>query len=229
MISAGNDIVDLRSVNKKRTADPRFYSKFISPAEEKIGHQSDLKILPFENHVWLLWSVKESAYKYLKRLQPELLFAPAKIQVNEIQYSSQPAVGTDPTGDILNEQIYIGAVSCGVRTLYFHSRVNADCIATIVNGTADFMNTIHEVKKITSSDYKSQSTAVRRFLLTKIATMFEGEFTIEKSAGGYPVLWRNGMASDLIASMAHDGFYVSYSLNLDRVVEYQSESKLSPC
>jgi phosphopantetheinyl transferase (holo-ACP synthase) len=229
MISAGNDIVDLRFVNKKRTADPRFYSKFISPAEEKLGHQSNLKILPFENYVWLLWSVKESAYKYLKRLQPDLLFAPAKILVNEIQDNSQPAVETNPTGDLLNEQIYNVTVSCGAHTLYFHSRVNADWIATIVNGTADFANTIHEVKKITSSDYKSQSTAVRRFLLAKIATVFEDEFTVEKSTDGYPVLWRNGMASDLIASMAHDGFYVSYSLNLDRVVEHQSESKLSAC
>ena len=64
MISAGNDIAALAKVNKERIPQPRFYSKILSDSERALYHQPQLTILPFENYVWLLWSVKESVYKY---------------------------------------------------------------------------------------------------------------------------------------------------------------------
>ena len=68
MISTGNDIVALGLINKQRTCEPRFYSKILSASEQALYHQSEFTALPFEHYVWLLWSVKESTYKFLKRL-----------------------------------------------------------------------------------------------------------------------------------------------------------------
>ena len=72
MISAGNDIVSLTATNVTRTKSPEFYSKIISPAEKALFDTLDQEVLPFHRFVWLLWSVKESAFKYLHRLDPIL-------------------------------------------------------------------------------------------------------------------------------------------------------------
>ncbi len=80
MKSAGNDIVALNAVDHQRTVSANFYSKFIIPAEQDLYKQSPaMETVSFCSFVWLLWSVKESAYKFVKRLQPELIFSPSRL------------------------------------------------------------------------------------------------------------------------------------------------------
>ncbi len=86
MKSAGNDIVALRCIDIQRTGQFRFYSKILSTSEQTLYHQPLLADMPFENYVWLLWSVKESVYKFLKRSIPDLIFSPTKICIQEIRY-----------------------------------------------------------------------------------------------------------------------------------------------
>ena len=78
MISAGNDIVALNVIDIQRTQSPAFYAKFITPTEFELYNPNEITLI---NFVWLLWSAKESAYKYLKRINSELIFAPIKIKV----------------------------------------------------------------------------------------------------------------------------------------------------
>src|SRR6202012_724665 len=85
MISAGNDIVSLTATNVTRTKSPEFYSKIISPAEKALFETVDQSVLPFDLFVWLLWSVKESAYKYLRRLDAQVIFTPVKFEVQSIE------------------------------------------------------------------------------------------------------------------------------------------------
>src|SRR5215469_9103806 len=89
MTSAGNDIVSFSAINSARTKQQRFYSKILTTAEENIYRQPGFASIPFENFVWLLWSVKESAYKYLKRANPALIFTPVKFIVRQLDAPEQ--------------------------------------------------------------------------------------------------------------------------------------------
>ena len=85
MISAGNDVVSLAAIDVTRTNQHRFYSKILSEAEIPLYNEFDFVQIPFEIFVWLLWSVKESAYKFLQRNQPGLLFTPVKFVVTNLR------------------------------------------------------------------------------------------------------------------------------------------------
>src|SRR5476651_714407 len=88
MSSIGNDIIALKTIDVPRTQNPRFYSKILSPAEQLL-YQSCCPTLHFHHFVWLLWSIKESAYKCLQRLQPELVFSPVKIEISHLDVAKK--------------------------------------------------------------------------------------------------------------------------------------------
>ena len=54
MISAGNDIVALASINIQRTNEYRFYSKILTAYEQELYNGHQFAGLPFEHYVWLL-------------------------------------------------------------------------------------------------------------------------------------------------------------------------------
>src|SRR5450756_2548986 len=126
MKSAGNDIVALRSVDKQRTSQFRFYSKILSALEQALYHQPQFTEMPFENYVWLLWSVKESAYKYLKRTFPSLVFSPIKFVIQHIKIPAGPlmtkfeGIQWENTG--YGEEFYRGKVIYGSHIFYFRSK-----------------------------------------------------------------------------------------------------------
>ena len=70
MNSVGNDIVALAAIDVARTRQPEFYSRIITPAEQEFYSLYLKDQLSFEHFIWLAWSVKESAYKVLKRFEP---------------------------------------------------------------------------------------------------------------------------------------------------------------
>src|SRR5665213_679389 len=191
MKSAGNDIVALGLIDKKRTSQPRFYSKILALTEQELYHQPEINKIPFVNYVWLLWSVKESVYKFLKRNDPGLLFSPTNIIVRDIVLP--PNLTTEPEelqwessdGD---EGLYSGEVMAGSYTLYFRSKISASWIATVVNDDCTFEDVCWGVKAIDNAGYKHQSTAARVALLNKLSSFFPGELRIEKSPVGYPII-----------------------------------------
>jgi phosphopantetheinyl transferase (holo-ACP synthase) len=99
MRSTGNDIVALGAIDRQRSNQIQCYSKILSVSEQALYARQDFKAMPFENFVWLLWSVKESAYKYLKRLRPDLLFAPVKIVVQGLDPEEIRWEGADIGGN----------------------------------------------------------------------------------------------------------------------------------
>src|ERR1700761_4990502 len=124
MISAGNDIVALNDIDRRRTVEPRFYSRIISHSERELYPRPESPGMSFENFVWLLWSVKESAYKYWQRLEPELTFSPTRIIVSELD---------DPIGDDSSAPVYQGIVHSDAGKLYSRSTMAADHISTVVS------------------------------------------------------------------------------------------------
>jgi phosphopantetheine--protein transferase-like protein len=218
MKSAGNDIVALEMVNKQRTNQSRFYSKIISASEQELYHQPEIEKISFENYLWLLWSVKESVYKYLKRGIPDLVFSPTKIIIQDIAI---PKVLTVEPRDIQydgsepDEDFYRGKVIYHSNTLYFRAKISDAWIASVVNDDENFEAICWGVREIDDPGYKQQSQAVRAALVNKLSGYFPGDLRVEKSEVGYPVIINDEKEIPVLASLAHDGCFVAYSFVLD--------------
>jgi phosphopantetheinyl transferase (holo-ACP synthase) len=220
MISAGNDIVALSRVNKQRASQPRFYSKILSASEHELYHKPEFKQIPFENYLWLLWSVKESAYKYLKRMQPELVFSPTKIIITSIDIPVNQLSSPDYNeweNISCNDEFYTGKVAYGSDNLYFRSKITNEFIVTVVNDSDDFDDVCWGIRSIDDCGYDHQSKAARAFLLTKLNALFPGNLTVEKSAIGYPVIVRDMENMNIPVSLAHDGCLVAYSIRVNHL------------
>ncbi len=218
MKSAGNDIVALASVNKQRTNQPAFYSKILSASEQQLYHEPEISVMPFENYVWLLWSVKESVYKYLKRTIPDLIFSPTKIIVTHAELPASliaPSADFEFDGSGNKGNFYQGAVKYDSHTLYFRSVISEAWVATVVNDDDKFEDIFWGVKAIDNSSYKVQSQSARAALVNKLSPFFEGDLRIEKSPVGYPIIVNNKEQIILPASLAHDGCFVAYSFTLE--------------
>jgi phosphopantetheinyl transferase (holo-ACP synthase) len=209
VISAGNDIVALNLVDKERTNLPAFYSKFIT-SDELLLHK-DLTI-PFESFVWLLWSVKESAYKYLKRGDEHLVFSPSKLIIKKVFVSTltdQDHLQADQPIDVY----YEGTVSNNTHTLNFKSALNNQFIATIINEGDVYWG----VKTIADSNYHAQSDAVRLLALAKLDNIFiADDLWIDKHPSGYPFIVNGSHPLQSPISFAHHGCYVSYAFQLPK-------------
>ncbi|HWK03017.1 MAG TPA: 4'-phosphopantetheinyl transferase superfamily protein [Puia sp.] len=243
MSSAGNDIVALAAIDKQRTHHSRFYSKILADAERPLFDSLQPGTMSFENFVWLLWSIKESVYKYLKRTEPGLLFAPAKIHIRKIELprihadllhdiSAAPlrsvsAVSSEETqwesrGTGPGDESYKGIALFESRIFYFRSKIHPDFIATVVNSEESFENIWWGVQSIGHSDYTHQSLAVRSFALNKLnAVLFAGRdaagkspLQIGKSPLGYPLLLKDTREMTIPLSFAHHANFVAYSFNL---------------
>jgi phosphopantetheinyl transferase (holo-ACP synthase) len=219
MTSTGNDIISLDLINKERSNDSRFYLKIITPSEEVLGRQVTLAHLSFEQYVWLCWSIKESAYKYLKRGYPEMIFSPVKMVItNIITPKFAPAlrpVDDVWEGDASGEENYSGKLMAEGNTYYFRSKISASAIATIVSSDESFKGIAWGISHINDSAADHQSEQVRSFVLKRLQTLFPGKVLhIEKTPGGYPVVMEGNEVLTVPLSFAHHGNTVSYSLLL---------------
>ena len=196
MISAGNDIVALNVIDIQRTQSPAFYSKFITPTEFELYNPNEITLV---NFVWLLWSAKESAYKYLKRINSELIFAPIKIEV----------VSLDIVVSLKTENVnnYRGWILAEDMSLPFLSVTMPESISTVITQGDVKWNFLN----IEASDYESQSKGVRFLLLNDLKIP---NVSVEKHPTGYPILMKNGQELNIAVSFAHHGCYVSYSFQI---------------
>jgi phosphopantetheinyl transferase (holo-ACP synthase) len=222
IISAGNDIVDLRIIDIQRTKDPKFYTKFITGAEIALHGQSQLANLPLEYFVWMLWSVKESVYKFAQRHNPDLVFSPSKIIIQQINFTSNP-VPLPIVKPVIESKGFAGintytmVISFGAGVLYSRSIVDSRFIATVVNNIADFEAVYWGVKSIDNDGAENQSREVRAFLLKKLAsTIVTNSLVINKTTAGCPVLFSGTSQLSIPVSLAHHGHYVAYSFLPDQ-------------
>ncbi len=201
MTSAGNDIVSLQKIDKERTAQYRFYSKILGSAERELFDHA-LMPISFEHYVWLLWSVKEAAYKYFKRLEPAILFSPLKFIVIEINFRQEKASSANT--------FFTGRVTFQKHTLYFLSDYNEARIHTIVHDENNFDNVRSGIAEIQSEKYADQSAAAKEFLKKDLEKYITGEIVIEKNVAGYPEVFLDGKKSNMAVSLSHDGFWVGW-------------------
>jgi phosphopantetheinyl transferase (holo-ACP synthase) len=207
--STGNDIVALAATDNYRTCQHRFYSRILSPSELSLYNQLaggrlsspiDLQAdcgLSFHSFVWLLWSIKESVYKYVSRSDRGLVFAPLKITVGML--SSR-------------DDFYEGMVGYDQAILYSRSFLRGGTILTVVSEENDFELTRWGLHTISETDYASQSGSVRAFALESLSGIFPGAaLRIVKTPDGPPEIWDGDQALDIPVSLAHHGHYVAWS------------------
>ncbi len=219
MTSAGNDIVSFSAINIARTKQHRFYSKILTTAEENIYHQPGFSSLPFENFVWLLWSVKESAYKFLKRANPALIFTPVKFIVKQLfvpeGYITLPFGGQSENVGFDGLPTFNGVIQHGDHLLYSRSICYRELVASVVNDDENFENIYWGIKAIDESYPDYQSTAVREFLIDRLSQHIEaGQLSVIKNAEDIPQILKDNAPLAIPVSLSHHDRYIAYSFKL---------------
>jgi phosphopantetheinyl transferase (holo-ACP synthase) len=208
-MSTGNDIVALAVTDKDRTSRYRFYSRILSPVELSLYDQLtgggvsfpfdplNGTRLSFPSFVWLLWSIKESVYKYVSRSNPQLVFSPLKIPVSRLGR---------------RDDFYEGMIRYGQVILHSRSFLTSETIMTVVSDDPEFSHTRWGIHSIDAADYASQSSRVRALALNSISEILPGAaIRIVKTPDGPPVLRADDLLPDIPLSLAHHGHYVAYS------------------
>lgn len=215
MTGIGNDIVALKTIDSLRTRSPRFYTKILSAAEQDLYH-ARFANLPLEHFVWLLWSIKESAYKCLQRHQPELVFSPVKFELQHlvIPSISPPSFHEELTAIGFNDaECFCGEAIFNGQILYTRSLVHPEAfILSVVQPSPNFDSVNWGLKQIQETNPESQSNAVREFLLERLGAMYpEQELSIRKNGTGCPHLFADGRDTKRPFSLSHHGGYVGYA------------------
>lgn len=222
MIGIGNDIVSLKVIDIHRTQSPQFYSKILSPSEQQL-YQEQFTALPFGHFVWLLWSVKESAYKCLQRQQPKLLFHPVKIEITRLvapsilpQSFEEELTHTGFTdAECFCSEARFESQLCHARSvIYGDEAINTVTLPAPCHDEPAFNKINWGLKRIAGTDPADQSTAVRDFLLERLQSLYPGkQLSIVKNDTGCPVLFVNGKATEQPLSLSHHEEYVGYALS----------------
>ncbi len=217
MLSTGNDIVSLNAINVTCTKQPNFYSKILTPTETALYKQSRFANIPFEVFVWLLWSIKESAFKFLQRIDADILFTPVKFVVSDVQipfgFTLSGFEAIKLTGIGFNGIPTIrSTVKFGDHILYSSSLIYQEFISTVVNGAEDFSRTHWGIKWIDSDDTEIQSAEVRAFLIDNLKDNIS--ISIGKNPLGIPVLLKNNQELTIPVSLSHHEYYIAYSFQL---------------
>jgi phosphopantetheinyl transferase (holo-ACP synthase) len=218
MSSIGNDIIALKTIDKIRTNTSAFYSKILAITEQEL-YLDHFNTLPFEYFVWLLWSVKESAYKCLQRHQPGLIFSPVNTVITHIEPPETDVYIFPATLELhgfYDVACFKSEVVFHSQTLYARSIIDRDeLVCTIASLDPTFKDVYWGVKHIGVSDPESQSAAVRAFLMDRLKMMYpEKEFTIGKSTHGWPYLMAGGQDMDMPLSLSHHGEWVGYGITV---------------
>lgn len=217
MISTGNDIVALNAINAERTKQFRFYSKILSPAEQDLGVSLQFSAIPFERYVWLLWSIKEAAFKYLKRNDPDLMFSPSKTEVRNIVLPRKTTLKPFDQewldqSSFKSDELCESTVTYGPQILYARSLISHELIHSVVSADAQFENVCWGIKSIDSAEYEHQSLDVRSFALAALTKVFQDRpLQIKKSAVGYPVVLSGRKITNIPLSFTHHNHFVGYS------------------
>jgi len=183
----GNDIVDLKLAAKDSNWQrPRFLDKvftekeqlFISNAEEQ--HQT----------VWLLWSMKEAAYKVNVQQFEKRFFNPKRIECELISLEKGSVKIDDEiyftTSEITEDYVYT------IATLNESIAYKSDC----------FKTTKH-------LNYKTQSKTLKKRLIQSINIK---SLKIEKDTIGIPKLIKKGKVLNTSISLTHHGLFSGYTI-----------------
>jgi phosphopantetheinyl transferase (holo-ACP synthase) len=221
MTSTGNDIVCINAIDIPRTKQLRFYSRILSSSEQNLYNKPEYTAIPFEYFVWLLWSIKESAFKYLQRATPPLVFSPTKFIVTQLDIplgaSTKNLAETEMAQRGFGEDTVKAIVTYADVKLSSRSLIYRELIVSVVNGDENFEDIYWGVKSLNNIAPDYQSAEVRVFLTATLKHHFGAEdISICKTANGIPFLSLNQSNTTLPVSLSHHGNFAGYSFRSDK-------------
>lgn len=191
----GNDIVDLQWASCNTNWQRRGYlQKICSDCEINSIYDS-----PEPNKmVWLYWSMKETAYKYINRVLKHRFYNPVKLYCS-IEYMSGNNV--------------IGKVQFGDMIILTSSLITADYISTFTrNSTLDSHNV---TQLIMPFDQEEPGLAMRKTIFSYLwyqSMQKPSRFSIIKDDYGIPFLFNEQKQMTFPISMSYHGRFCSFAL-----------------
>lgn len=185
----GNDIVDLNNI-KSNWKRARFLEKVFIENEQQIISISEN---PHQT-AWLLWSMKEAAYKVYVQQFGKQFFNPKRLVC---QLSS------------LN---VIGEVSIDNRTFYTRSITSKNYIYTVagLNNSENYNSAVLEVE---NKSYLIQSNTLKEHFLESFSLnngLNYKDLNIRKDIVGIPEVFYNNTKLPIQLSLTHCGNYCGY-------------------
>lgn len=208
----GNDLIDFRaSHNRGRAEQPRMLARVLTAEERSRLADEDAGDIGFA----LLWSAKEAAYKAAKKVQPALVFAPGRWQLDcaDLTLDAERKCGSV----IIPEHPQI-AVTWQHHAHWLHCIAvhgpQADRIASAVMALVDCPTDAVFSERERDSFSRQQSAAVRTLARQLLAQhgISDSEIVRERGERGLlpPRVFSDGVARDDIQlSLSHDGDYVA--------------------
>ncbi len=189
----GNDIVDLAQAKRESNWQRRGFLAKIFTAHEQhlIREAADPDLL-----VWLLWSMKESAYKVHIRTTANRVFAPTKLACRLTEVTTTTATGT---------------VDCG-GSYEIKSVLTPDYISTIAFPTNFIPPFTESVVSFADTTYQTQHRVIRERIKQDSSALLavpELAIHIQKNKTGIPEL-KVGNSSGLPLSISHHGRFGAY-------------------
>ncbi len=194
----GNDVVDLKQAsidspkNFKGIRWKRFLHKIFTEAERQFIYNSKNEF----NTVWLLWSMKEAAYKIHVRRYEKRTFNPKKLKC-QIYYKKR------------------GKVTIDEHQYYTASQISEDYIYTTATSEKN-IKPISRCLRLENSPFESQYKVARNEVLKRYSELKDAPITaleIKKDKTGIPSLFLNGEKQDDSLSITHHGAYCGFALN----------------
>lgn len=186
----GNDVVDLRDDETKiGNLHPRFMMRVFAPEERRCISES---VNP-HRALWMHWAAKEAAYKLLKKLVPETVFAPAAFRVE---------FADDGRGKTAR-----GTVSHVGSRLFLQVGCLEDCIHAVASsGRGEFLSNVASCRS--SGD---DSAAVRAYALRDLGLWLGKGDELHISGSRPPRLCRSERPLAVDLSLSHHGRWLAWA------------------
>ncbi|WP_034060514.1 4'-phosphopantetheinyl transferase family protein [Lacinutrix jangbogonensis] len=186
----GNDIVDLQQAAKDSNWQrPRFLDKVFTKEEQKLISNSEDK----HQMVWLLWSMKEAAYKVNVQQFEKRFFNPKRLVCKLFSFEK-------------------GMVSIDNESYFTSSEITEDYVYTVATLNEEKKYKTH-CFKMEQTDFKLQSQFLKKQLLTTVAKIENyniKELMIKKTEVGVPQLFNNFEKLLTSFSLTHCGRYSGF-------------------
>lgn len=219
MLSLGNDLVCLTTLTRhNRHLDGRFRQKVLTSHEQQLVGAARQP----ERLLWLIWSLKEAAYKYCQRLYPALTFVPTRFAL--LNNPALPALlGATNWQDRGFD--HLPAATAQLQTplgVVVGRTVGTEaCLMSVVAASREETEAVYwEIRRANAPTAAEQSAQVRQ----ATAARFQAEWhlpadvrvTFDKGqntvwGAGWPVLHLNDQPHPCILSFSHDARYVAYA------------------
>jgi len=193
----GNDIVDLRQASQESNWHRKGYiDKLFTDHEQQLIYDATDP----DRMVWLLWSMKESAYKVAVRQTKNRIFAPVKLACSLDRSTEETAEGCVLYGEsyrtrsLITSQ-YIATVALSINTPPCYSQI---------------------IIPFDTTDYQSHHDLIRQMIRRHSSALFqttEEKIRIGKDSLGVPVLTIDD-ATIIPVSISHHGHYGAYVVGL---------------